>query len=72
MYPRWHAHKKVVRELREHGKVKLYSEFPNEAEWKTEVFEYAMKGKLIWAAFKIRTNFYFTGHKFFAMPSSNQ
>jgi len=35
-YPRWHSHAKVLRDLREHGKVRLYSEQPDDAEGEAE------------------------------------
>lgn len=35
-YPRWHSHAKVLRDLRTHGKVQLYSEHPDDAEGEAE------------------------------------
>jgi hypothetical protein len=35
-YPRWHSHAKVVRDLKEHGKVHLYCDQPNDEEGNKE------------------------------------
>ena len=35
-YPRWHSHAKVLRDLREHGAVRLYADHPNDAEGAAE------------------------------------
>lgn len=35
-YPRWHAHTKIVSDLRTHGKVQLYCDQPNDAEGEAE------------------------------------
>ena len=31
-YPRWHSHEKVLRDLRQHGRVITYQERPDDAE----------------------------------------
>jgi len=35
-YPRWHAHQKVIADLKQHGRVVTYAEAPLEAEGAAE------------------------------------
>jgi len=53
LYPRWHSHEKVIHELSTYGKVRTYDQFPDEEEWRRQVFDHAMKGH---AKFRLMEN----------------
>eukprot|EP00823_Brevimastigomonas_motovehiculus_P003038 TRINITY_DN1825_c0_g1_i3.p1 TRINITY_DN1825_c0_g1~~TRINITY_DN1825_c0_g1_i3.p1 ORF type:complete len:260 (+),score=57.95 TRINITY_DN1825_c0_g1_i3:194-973(+) len=41
-YPRWHTHKKVLSDLKQYGRVRLYADYPNAEEGQAE-YDRAMK-----------------------------
>eukprot|EP01116_Phalansterium_solitarium_P008601 TRINITY_DN22538_c0_g1_i1.p1 TRINITY_DN22538_c0_g1~~TRINITY_DN22538_c0_g1_i1.p1 ORF type:complete len:356 (+),score=100.56 TRINITY_DN22538_c0_g1_i1:40-1107(+) len=48
-YPRWHSHKKVVADLKQHGRVVPYAEQPNDAEG-SAVYDSAIQHSRMFAA----------------------